>query len=267
MPGRSFPGLVLTLAVLQYVAAFQITSPGLSTARAGRAASSPPLGCWRMRTVQRPAYAPMQTAKDSSQNLWGLDFMRVFGFASPDVEPPIRPPRPPRAGDSIAYRTLVQPPEDVLKEAAVLCTTSIFGSEDGWRLTWETFENKYIGSDRKSVLVVAEVGDQVVGCCGMEMMLVNEQGLAWWRDPSADFRLRPFVSDLAVASGWRRRGVGRRLLEEVHAIAAGAWSDELAAATAAERQEASTEQVYLKVDSDNLSALRLYQNAGYAPCP
>lgn len=192
--------IVLALAALHGVEAFGLGGPGLSLIGAQRRVSVNMH--LKMLRLPRPEYAPMQPA--SSTVSWGAELLRILGFKKPVMAAPVRTLRPPRAGDSIEYSTLEQPSPAVLQEIALLCTASIFGSEDGWRLTLDTFENKYIGADRKCALAIASCSGQIVGCCGMEMMLVNDQGLAWWRDPSADFQLCPFVSDLAVASGWRR---------------------------------------------------------------
>ena len=202
--GASF-ALFLALAALHGVEAFLLGGPGvlMGSHRQPSQRDPPQASSLKMLRLSRPAYAPMQTA--SSKVTWGAELLRMFGIARRAKAAPVRTqPRPPRAGDSIVYSTLEKPSPAVLQEIALLCTSSIFGSDDGWRLILDTFENKYVGAERKVALAIASCENQIVGCIGMEMMLVNDQGLAWWRDPSADVLLRPFVSDLAVATGWRR---------------------------------------------------------------
>lgn len=197
--------LFLALAALHGLEAFVLGGPGLlmGSQRQSTQRDPPQVSCLKMLRLSRPAYAPMQTA--SSKVTWGAELLRMFGIAKRAKAAPVRTqPRPPRTGDAIVISMLEKPSPAVLEEIALLCTSSIFGSEDGWQLILDTFKNKYVGAERKVTLAIASCENQIVGCIGMEMMMVNDQGLAWWRDPSSDVLLRPFVSDLAVATGWRR---------------------------------------------------------------
>lgn len=70
----------------------------------------------------------------------------------------------------------------------------MFGSKNGANIVGEGFLQKYGGKPgqfvgglgrplkRFSVMLVAETGEgELVGCCGMEMVLMSETGTAWWK--------------------------------------------------------------------------------------
>ena len=73
-----------------------------------------------------------------------------------------------------------------------MCVKEMYGSMAGARIVGEGFQKKY-GSrrggnymglghleKRQSVMLVAESPDGwVVGCCGMELMLLTEDGGSW----------------------------------------------------------------------------------------
>jgi len=127
--------------------------------------------------------------------------------------------------DGIVLRTLT--PEELadagegskLEAVARLCTRGMFGDENEEGSCWvhKNFRAKY-GEDssygRQSVMVVAETSDgAIIGCIGMELMLLTEEGMAWWNNPCSVVKKRPFVSDLVVDSPYRY--VRRALLVKI----------------------------------------------------
>ena len=97
-----------------------------------------------------------------------------------------------------------------LDQVARLCTRGMFGDENESGSYWvlRNFNVKY-GEDpsangRKSVMVVAEQGEgRIVGCCGMELMLLTEEGMPWWSNPRSIIKKRAFISDLVVDRAYR----------------------------------------------------------------
>lgn len=97
-----------------------------------------------------------------------------------------------------------------LDQVARLCTRGMFGDENESGSYWvlRNFNVKY-GEDpsangRKSVMVVAEQGEgEIVGCCGMELMLLTEDGMPWWSNPRSIIKKRAFISDLVVDRAYR----------------------------------------------------------------
>jgi len=61
----------------------------------------------------------------------------------------------------------------------------------------------------------------------------------------------PYICNVAVSPGWRRRGVGTRLVELCEAFAKDQWGQDV---------------VYLHVEKTNQAAFELYENMGYRPC-
>lgn len=117
--------------------------------------------------------------------------------------------------DGITLRTLRQDElaetgeHSKLDAVANLCTRGMFGeeNEDGSCWVLKNFRVKY-GEDsrlgRQSTMVVAETSDgTVIGCVGMELMLLTGDGMAWWSNPCSVIKKRPFVSDLVVDSSYR----------------------------------------------------------------
>ena len=117
--------------------------------------------------------------------------------------------------DGITLRTLTQEEladtgeHSKLDAVAKLCTRGMFGEEHAQGSCWvlKNFRVKY-GEDsrlgRQSVMVVAETSDgTVIGCVGMELMLLTGDGMAWWNNPCSVIKKRPYVSDLVVDSTHR----------------------------------------------------------------
>jgi hypothetical protein len=98
-----------------------------------------------------------------------------------------------------------------LEIVARLCVSGMFGveKEDGSSWVLRNFNVKYgedSASGRQSVMLVAETDDgEIVGCCGMELMLLTEQGMGWYtkNNPGSIVKKRPFVSDLVVDTTYR----------------------------------------------------------------
>eukprot|EP00960_Hanusia_phi_P070488 767320-Hanusia_phi.AAC.19 len=169
-----------------------------------------------------------------------------------------------------------------LQEVARLCTRGMFGSEVGALWVYQSFVAKYApDSGRKSVIIVAEKPDQtIVGCVGMELMLLSERGMSWWNDPSSVTKLRPYLSDLVVDSDFQRIGLGRQLLLSCEKFVQNEWAEEVDAMKPLERLDYSLDKIYLKVSdsiwrpclteqnplqvsSDNTKAMNLYKSMGY----
>ena len=155
-----------------------------------------------------------------------------------------------------------------------LCTLGMFGEEslDGSSWVLRNFNVKY-GEDcekgRQSIMIVAETSDgTIVGCVGMELMLLYENGMASWprSGPSrshAILKKRPFVSDLVVEASFRGLGLGRVLLEACHEIVSSQWAQEVRAMSPAQRLDLDIDNVFLKVDVENVAAVNLYRRMGY----
>ncbi len=157
---------------------------------------------------------------------------------------------------------------------AVLCE-----GHTGWALVWET--DRGSGPARSALVIrtaeAAELG-ALVGALGggdyltsrldeqaiglTELILAIDEGapvgevcLRWGEhvEPEVAARLPgvPYLSDLEVAAGHRRRGIGVRLVlaGESRALARGA------------------ERIYVAVESDNQDARRLYERLGYFEWP
>lgn len=158
-----------------------------------------------------------------------------------------------------------------LEIVARLCVSGMFGveKEDGSSWVLRNFNVKYgedSASGRQSVMLVAETDDgEIVGCCGMELMLLTEQGMGWYtkNNPGSIVKKRPFVSDLVVDTTYRRSGLGSRMLMKCHEIVMGEWAQEIQGLTPAQRLDWDIERVFLKVDSENTGAVKLYKKLGY----
>ncbi|EKX50869.1 hypothetical protein GUITHDRAFT_134970 [Guillardia theta CCMP2712] len=155
-----------------------------------------------------------------------------------------------------------------LQAVAALCTRGMFGSEVGALWVYQNFAAKYApDAGRKSVIIVAETPDQtVVGCVGMELMLLSERGMSWWNDPSSVTKLRPYVSDLVVDSDYQRMGLGQQLLQRCETFVQTEWADEVDAMKPLERLDYALDKVFLKVSLDNTKAMNLYKKMGYREC-
>lgn len=96
-----------------------------------------------------------------------------------------------------------------LDMVAKLCTRGMFGEEGLLGACWvlRNFNVKYGGeaaAGRQSVMLVAETSDgEIVGCVGVELMNLTDQGMAWWTNPSSIVKKRPFISDLVVDQTYR----------------------------------------------------------------
>eukprot|EP00277_Geminigera_cryophila_P005714 CAMPEP_0179420512 /NCGR_PEP_ID=MMETSP0799-20121207/9212_1 /TAXON_ID=46947 /ORGANISM="Geminigera cryophila, Strain CCMP2564" /LENGTH=282 /DNA_ID=CAMNT_0021194137 /DNA_START=132 /DNA_END=984 /DNA_ORIENTATION=+ len=155
-----------------------------------------------------------------------------------------------------------------LNMVARLCTKGMFGEDDGVCWVLRNFNIKYGGegaAGRQSVMLVAETskGGEIIGCVGMELMQLTDQGMAWWANPSSMVKKRPFVSDLVVDPTYRQRGVGRDLLRKCHDIVTGEWAERIRALTPAERLDFDLHSIFLKVDAENTAAVSLYLGMGY----
>jgi len=148
---------------------------------------------------------------------------------------------------------------------AKLCTRGMFGEANAGGSSWvlRNFKTKYgeeAAAGRQSIMLVAETSDgDIVGCVGMELMLLTEDGRAWWANPCAIIKKRPFVSDLVVDATYRQRGLGRSLLLKCHDIVTSQWAEEIRAMTPAERLDLDVDRIFLKVDAENRAAVRLYR--------
>ena len=148
---------------------------------------------------------------------------------------------------------------------AKLCTRGMFGEANAGGSNWvlRNFKTKYgeeAAAGRQSIMLVAETSDgDIVGCVGMELMLLTEDGRAWWANPCAIIKKRPFVSDLVVDATYRQRGLGRSLLLKCHDIVTSQWAEEIRAMTPAERLDLDVDRIFLKVDAENRAAVRLYR--------
>lgn len=136
----------------------------------------------------------------------------------------IRPARPRDAGALVALA------EDVAAEPQGWLI-----SDGGWRTAGE--ERRYLRAIRRyrdAAVFVAEVDDEIVG------------RLSVGRDPHPASR---HVADLGlmVAAGFRRRGIGRSLLEQ-----AVAWA-----------REVGVRKLELHVFPHNEAAIALYENFGF----
>lgn len=108
---------------------------------------------------------------------------------------------------------------------------------------------------QQNALAVAEEATtgELVGSCGIELVqLSSVSGNSERRMTAADegnMALRPLLSNLAVSSEFRRKGIAKRLCREAEA-AARSWG---------------CSEVWLKVDKENSKAMRLYRSLGYRP--
>ena len=108
---------------------------------------------------------------------------------------------------------------------------------------------------RSTVLVAEEVAEQrrLIGVCGMQMLALTPDGRgeeamsSLTRDRRAAMSLRPLLSNLAVSTDYRRRGIATRLVARSEAVAVQWNFDEL----------------LLLVSDDNTAARRLYRRRGY----
>jgi len=97
-----------------------------------------------------------------------------------------------------------------LELVAKLCTKGMFGEDKMCGSDWvlRNFNVKYgteaLADNRQSKMLVVETQDgEIVGCVGMELMLITDDGMAWWANPCSVVKKRPFVSDLVVDSDYR----------------------------------------------------------------
>ncbi len=215
--------------------------------------------CLRMRSAGSVILREASLPRSLSRLLRGLDV----------------PAAPAAAEDPVSVRALSS--EELadsgegskLDLIAKLCTRGVFGEASVGGSSWvlKNFKAKYGEDDaagRQSVMLVAENsrGD-IVGCVGMEMMLLTDDGLAWWTNPCAIVKKRPFVSDLVVDAAYRQRGLGRSLLLKCHELVTGEWAQEIRGMAPAERLDLDVGSIFLKVDAENQAAVRLYRRMGY----
>ena len=90
--------------------------------------------------------------------------------------------------------------------------------------------------------------DYFVACCP-EGKIIGFVDIDARLSARKDAPPRPYLSDLAVSSKWRRRGIASRLVERCEAKA----------------REMGKSKMYLRVEGDNDAALRMYcNNMAYA---
>jgi len=90
--------------------------------------------------------------------------------------------------------------------------------------------------EERAVVMVAEAGGQVVGCCTGQVLVSTAEG-----------GLSAVLEDVVVQPGWQRQGIGRRLVNRV-----GQW---------AARQGAR--RVQLLADRNNVPGLTFYRQLGW----
>ena len=91
--------------------------------------------------------------------------------------------------------------------------------------------------------------DCLVGFCDIDgRILERRQGLVAALSPLGNVRRpQPYLSDLAVNSSWRRKGVAKTLMSKAERLAG----------------DMGFEELYLGVNEDNHLALQMYSNMGY----
>lgn len=103
--------------------------------------------------------------------------------------------------------------------------------------------------DSRLVVAFDEEG-KACGCAGVELLLLTVDGRlpsSWSERRAVTTRLRPHMSNLAVARSARRAGLGRALVQACEEVALGWGCDEQT----------------LFVDCENEAATRLYTSLGY----
>jgi ribosomal protein S18 acetylase RimI-like enzyme len=105
------------------------------------------------------------------------------------------------------------------------------------------FENEKSHWNIVAVTVV-DGKELVVGFCDLDSRLPN-------RNTGYSYNPRPYVSDLCIAPQWRRKGVAKAIIRESERIC----------------QEMVKEEVYIRVESSNEKALKLYEGLGYRQIP
>lgn len=109
----------------------------------------------------------------------------------------------------------------------------------------------YDDIDRHYYLCVFDTstGDCLVGFCDIDgRILERRQGLVSALSPLGNVRRpQPYLSDLAVNSSWRRKGVAKTLMSKAERLA----------------REMGYNELYLGVNGDNHLALQMYSKMGY----
>jgi ribosomal protein S18 acetylase RimI-like enzyme len=107
------------------------------------------------------------------------------------------------------------------------------------------FRGRYAGVMRgQSELVVSQLQNgEVIGCAGVEVSSIPKGDL---KGPPVD--RAPLMSNLAVSSSYRRKGIAELLVKEVERVC---------------RYEWGFNDCYLYVEERNTAAVRLYQKLGY----
>lgn len=106
------------------------------------------------------------------------------------------------------------------------------------------FRRRYGRGDRTSELFVCRNGkDEVMGCCGIEVDNISDNGLK-----GNVLKQAPLMSNLAVGRDFRRRGVAEDLVKEAEELVRKNWG---------------FDEVYLYVEKRNTAAVRLYRKLGY----
>ena len=108
-------------------------------------------------------------------------------------------------------------PSRIFQPLSLLCAQNLFGppaDEDAERQLRDAMHQNLVErfsvlNSRPNALLVAEVGSRIIGSCGIEISMLNENGRA---DPTGDVRQRALLSNLVVARGFQGQGVGTRLL-------------------------------------------------------
>ncbi|KAG7341133.1 acyl-CoA N-acyltransferase [Nitzschia inconspicua] len=112
-------------------------------------------------------------------------------------------------------------------------------------LQFSEFRSRYAGISRgqaELVLCTIPPNDELIGCAGIEVSSIPVQ-------PKGTQTVRaPLMSNVAVSTKYRRRGIGETLVAEAERIA---------------RYEWGYDDCYLYVEERNRAALKLYEKLGY----
>lgn len=144
----------------------------------------------------------------------------------------------------------------LLREASVLSAEGLSGLEPesyevsilAAELSRELMDRFSARNRGEHALFVAHAEDAgLVGICGIDVQELTSTALSRQRAKSEQVSERPLLTNLAVRSDFRRRGIAKQLCRECESIAR-SWG---------------YGEVLLKVEKENSKARRLYERLGY----